>query len=86
MKKSIAGVFVAGALLATLATGCSSKPNAEELKQLDDLRAEVSSLEREVAAKDSEKAALIRAIAEKQAQLAQCEKEKALVQEHLKGM
>lgn len=86
MKKSIAGVFVAGALLATLATGCSSKPNADELKQLDDLKAEVSSLEREIAAKESEKAALMKAIADKQAQLAQCEKDKALVQELLKGM
>ncbi len=44
MKKSFAGLFVAGALLATLATGCTSKPSAAELKQLEDLKAEVSSL------------------------------------------
>jgi septal ring factor EnvC (AmiA/AmiB activator) len=86
MKKSYAGLFVAGAMIATLATGCTSRPNAAELKQLEDLKAEVSSLEREVGAKDSEKAALMKAIADKDAQLAQCEKEKALVQERLKGM
>jgi len=86
MKKSYAGLVVAGAMLATLATGCTSRPNAAELKQLEDLKAEVSSLEREVAAKESEKAALMKAIADKDAQLAQCEKDKALVQERLKGM
>ncbi|MBF8294786.1 MAG: hypothetical protein HW389_1331 [Bacteroidetes bacterium] len=86
MKKSYAGLFVAGALLATLATGCTSKPNAAELKQLEDLKSEVSSLQREISAKESEKAALLRAIADKDAQLAQCEKDKALIQERLKGM
>lgn len=86
MKKSYAGLFVAGALLATLASGCTSKPNAAELKQLEDLKAEVSSLQREISAKESEKAALMKAIADKTAQLAQCEKDKALVQERLKGM
>ena len=69
-----------------MATGCASKPSAAELKQLEDLKAEVSSLQREIAAKESEKAALMQAIADKAAQLAQCEKEKALVQERLKGM
>jgi len=86
MKKSLAGLFVAGALLATLATGCTSKPNADELKQLDDLKAEVSSLQREISAKESEKAALMKAIADKEAQLAQCQKDKALVEQRLKGM
>ncbi len=65
MKKSYAGLFVAGALLATLAVGCTSKPSAAELKQLEDLKAEVSSLQRELSAKESEKAALMTAIADK---------------------
>lgn len=86
MKKSFVGLFVAGALVATLASGCSSKPSEEELKQLEDLKAEVTSLQREISAKESEKAALTKAIAEKDGQLAQCEKDKALVQERLKGM
>jgi len=86
MKKSLAGLFVAGALLAMMSSGCTSRPNAAELKQLEDLKAEVSSLQREVAAKESEKAALTQAIADKAAQLAQCEKEKALVESRVKGM
>ena len=86
MKKSYAGLVVAGAMLATLATGCTSKPSAEELKQLEELKAEVTSLQREISAKESEKASLQKAIADKEAQLAQCEKEKALAQERLKGL
>ncbi|MFH0991007.1 MAG: hypothetical protein V1799_13430 [bacterium] len=86
MKKSTIGLFVAGAIMASVIAGCTSRPNAEELKQLESLKAEVSSLEREIGAKQSEKAALQRAIAEKNTKLAQCEKEKALVGERLKGM
>jgi outer membrane murein-binding lipoprotein Lpp len=86
MKKSIAGLVVAGAMVATLATGCSTRPSADELKQLEDLKAEVSSLEREISAKESEKAALMKAIVDKTALLSQCEKDKALVQERLRGM
>jgi uncharacterized membrane-anchored protein YhcB (DUF1043 family) len=86
MKKSLAGVVVAGVFLAALATGCSSKPNAEQMKQLEDLKAEVSSLQRDISAKESEKAALIKAIADKDAQLTQCQQDKALVQERIKGM
>ncbi|MEK6757363.1 MAG: hypothetical protein AABZ02_14515 [Bacteroidota bacterium] len=86
MKKSIAGLVVAGAMVATLATGCSTRPSADELKQLEDLKAEVASLEREISAKESEKGALMKAIADKTALLSQCEKDKALVQERLRGM
>ncbi len=86
MKKSLCGLLVAGAMLSLVAAGCSSRPSAEELKQLEDLKAEVASLEREISAKESEKAALQRAIAEKDAQLKQCEQDKALVQERLQGM
>lgn len=86
MKKSFVGLVVAGALLASVLTGCSSKPNAEELKKLEDLKAEVASLQSSISAKESEKAALQKAIADKDGQLTQCEKDKALVQERVKGM
>ena len=86
MKKTIAGLVFAGAWIAILAPGCTSRPNEEELKQLEDLKAEVTSLDREISAKESEKSALARAVADKNAKLAQCEKEKALVTERIKGM
>ena len=69
-----------------VASGCSSKPNAEELQQLESLKAEVASLEREISTKESEKAALNRSIADKSAQLNQCEQDTKVVQERLKGM
>jgi len=66
--------------------GCSSKPSEEELKQLDDLKAEVSSLEKSVATQLSEKDALLKAIAEKDAQLAQCVKDKEIIQQQIKAV
>ena len=41
MKKTL---IVAGAVVMLVASGCSSKPNAEELQQLESLKAEVASL------------------------------------------
>jgi septal ring factor EnvC (AmiA/AmiB activator) len=57
-------------------TGCGSKLSDEELKQLEDLKAEVSSLEKSVASMEAEKQALLKAIADKDAQLAECSKNK----------
>lgn len=86
MKKSFAVLLVAAVMVSTLTVGCSSKPSAEELKQLEDLQAEISSLQKEISARESEKASLVKAIAEKDAQLAQCNKDKEAVQQRLKGM
>ncbi|MBI5464002.1 MAG: hypothetical protein HY966_03480 [Ignavibacteriales bacterium] len=86
MKKSIGLMVVGAAFVAMSATGCKSAPSAEELKQLDDLKAEVSSIEKEINARQTEKAALQRAIAEKDSRLQQCLKDKEAVQQHIKGM
>ncbi len=85
MKKPIAVTLVGCAMMGILLTGCSSKPSDQELKQLDDLKAEVSSLEKQISAAQSEKAALEKAIADKDAQLAQCIKDKAAVQQRMQG-
>jgi len=74
--KKLSTLAVVGLFSLTLLAGCGSKPSAEELKQLDDLKAEVSSLEKEISSRESEKQALLRAIAEKDAQLALCAKDK----------
>jgi septal ring factor EnvC (AmiA/AmiB activator) len=71
--------------MAMVATGCSNKPSDQELKQLEDLKAEITSLERQISAAESEKAALQKAIADKDAQLAQCTKEKDALQSRLKS-
>lgn len=76
MKKLVT-LALAGMFAAAIMAGCSSGPSAEELKQLEDLKAEVQSLEREISNRESEKSALTKAIADKEAQLAQCMKDKA---------
>ncbi|MGB2868453.1 MAG: hypothetical protein WBD36_08390 [Bacteroidota bacterium] len=86
MKKSRVFILGCALMIAGVMAGCSSKPSEDELKQLNDLKAEVSSLEKEISARESEKAALTKAIAEKDAQLAQCAKDKEAVQQRLKGM
>jgi septal ring factor EnvC (AmiA/AmiB activator) len=86
MKKPFALILIGCAMVASSFVGCSSKPSTDELKQLDDLKAEVSSLEKSVATQQSEKAALLKAIAEKDAQLAQCNKDKELLQQQIKAV
>jgi outer membrane murein-binding lipoprotein Lpp len=84
MKKPIALTVIGCAMMAMVLTGCGSKPSQDELKQLEDLKAEVSSLEKQISAAESEKAALQKAIADKDAQLALCMKDKAAVQQRMK--
>lgn len=86
MKKSLALTVTAAAMAGMILAGCTSKPNEAELKQLEALKAEVVSLEKEVATRESEKAELLKAIADKNAKLEECAKEKQAVQQRLKGM
>ena len=83
MKKTLAISLVGSLVMAIAMTGCGSKPSADELKQLDDLKAEVTSLEKEIASKESEKAQLQRAMTEKDAQLTQCAKDREVLQQRL---
>lgn len=85
MKKSLALTITAAAMAGMILAGCASRPNEAELKQLEALKAEVVSLEKEVAARESEKAELLKAIADNNAKLEECAKEKNLVQQRLEG-
>jgi septal ring factor EnvC (AmiA/AmiB activator) len=85
MKKIATVTMIVGFILASALTGCSSKPSSDEMKQLEELRAEVASLEKEISSKESEKAALQKAMAESDAQLAQCAKDREALQNRLKG-
>jgi len=86
MKKPFALIIVGCAMVASSFVGCSSKPSFDELQQLDDLKAKVASLENEIAARQSEKANLIQSIADKDAQLVQCAKDKEALQQRLQGV
>ncbi len=85
MKKLLA-LMLATLMLVAAIPGCSSKPGEEEMKQLEELKAESSSLEKEVQNKESEKAAVQKAIADKDAQVKKCNDDKATVDQRLKGM
>jgi septal ring factor EnvC (AmiA/AmiB activator) len=83
MKKPFAVIIVGCAMVAGSFIGCSSKPSDEEMQKLNDLKAEVSSLEKGIAARESEKANLQKSIADKDAQLAQCAKDKEALQQRM---
>ena len=83
MKKPIALTLVGCAMMAMVLTSCSSKPSDQEAKQLEDLKAEVTSLQNQISAAQSQKAALQKSIADKDAQIAQLKKDKDAVQQHL---
>ncbi|MBI3006472.1 MAG: hypothetical protein HYY49_13830 [Ignavibacteriales bacterium] len=83
MKKILAVSLVGSLMIAVALTGCSSKPSTEEMKQLEDLRAEVASLEKEIATKESERASLQKAMTDKDAQLAQCAKDREALEQRM---
>lgn len=85
MKKSMSLMLGAFMMAGLLASGCSSGPTDEELRQLEDLKAEVASLEQQVQDLESQKASLQQSIADKDAALKKCNDDKAVVQQR-KGM
>jgi septal ring factor EnvC (AmiA/AmiB activator) len=63
-------------------TGCSGV-SEEQMAELEALRSEVKALEKEVGSLKTEKAAIEREIAEKNAKLDQCAREKAETKKNL---
>jgi outer membrane murein-binding lipoprotein Lpp len=84
MKRAItalcATLLVSGGLVLS---GCSSSPSEEQMKQLNDLKEEVASLQKDVSAKEQQKAALEKEIAEKNAKLKKCNDDQQVVKQRL---
>ena len=80
MKPLIVTLVVFGAMMLA---GCSSSPSEEQMKQLSDLKQEVSSLEKQVSDKTREKADLEKQIAEKNGKLQQCQSDQDAVKKGL---
>ena len=79
-------VMVALALLVSgslFLSGCSSKPDEAEMKQLNDLKEDYAALKKDVSAKEQQKAALDKEIAEKNAKLKQCSDDQQVVKQRL---
>ena len=82
LKLYLGAAFLA---MAFVVAGCSSGPSEEELAQLEALKAEVASLQKEVSAKQAEKESLQKQIADKNAELAAAMKEQDATRERLKS-
>lgn len=79
-------IAVCGTLLLSgslMLSGCSSHPDEEQMKQLNDLKEEVASLQKDMAAKEQQKANLDREIAEKNAKLKKCNDDQQVVKQRL---
>lgn len=80
IKLFIIALFLTGG---AMFSGCSSSPSEEELKQLNDLKSDVSSLDKQVNDKKREKANLEKQIAEKNGKLQQCQSDQEAVKKGL---
>jgi hypothetical protein len=69
--------------LSLVIVGCSSNPDEAQMKQLNDLKAEVATLQKDTASKEQQKAALDREIAEKNAKMKKCNDDQAIVKQRL---
>jgi len=76
LKLLTVAVFLIGGLLLS---SCSSSPSDEELKQLSDLKNQVSSLEDNIRKLQSDAAALEKQIADKNGTLKQCQSDQDAV-------
>lgn len=80
---TVLGVLIVAGMLSV--TGCSGV-SEEQMAELEALRSEVKSLEKDLNSLKSEKAALEREIAEKNAKLNECAKTKAETKKNLEKL
>jgi uncharacterized protein (DUF3084 family) len=73
------GVIIISALL----MGCARRPNAEELAQLEDLKAEIAALEREIGSKEQEKNSIQQQVSQLDQELRTCAEDKEKVRQRL---
>jgi len=76
------GICLGLPVMMTIA-GCSSMPGEEEMKQLDDLKSEVASLQRDISTKEQQRGTLDREVADKNARVAKCNEDQQTVRQRL---
>ena len=62
---------------------CSSSPDEEQMKQLNDLKDEYAALQKDQSTKEQQKAALDQEVAEKNAKLKKCNDDQQVVRQRL---
>ena len=80
IKPLVIAIVLAGGMVFS---SCSSSPSEEQLKQLNDLKQEVSSLEKQISDKQREKAGLEKQIADMNGKLQQCQSDQEAVKKGL---
>jgi septal ring factor EnvC (AmiA/AmiB activator) len=84
MNRIVAGacatILLSGSLLIS---GCSSSPDDAQLKQLNDLKEEVASLQKQLSAKEQEKSALEKTLADQNAKIKKVQDDQAVVKQRL---
>ncbi len=80
-------ILILGGLLtaSVMLSGCTSRASEDEMKQLNDLKAEVASLNKDISQKERDKATLEREVSEKDAKLQQSTKDKEVVKSRLQN-
>ena len=86
--KSKLVLFLIAALFAgsSFMVGCGGGVDEEQMKALNDLKAEVESLRSQVKAKEDEKAALQKQISDKDAKIKKCNDDMAKTKSCIEGM
>ncbi len=66
-----------------LLAGCSSRPDEEQMRQLNSLRDEVAALQRDVSAKEQDLGNLQKQIADKDSRMKKCQDDQQVVRQRL---
>lgn len=85
-KKKLAVAVVGLSIFSFGLVGCSNKPSEEQMRQLEELKAEVNSLKKELDELKKEKANLEKQIGERNAKLQQIEKIKEETRKNMEQM
>ncbi len=86
LKRTLVSLAVAALFAGSLfLAGCTRHPSEEELKQLNDLKAEVSSLEKKISESEGAKANVEKQIAAKNDRLKWCADEQEAVKKRLQN-
>ncbi len=78
---SFLGTFLLASSLVLV--GCSSSPSEEELRQLNELKDQAASLQRDVTSKQAQKSALEKEVADKNAKIKKCNDDQLVVKQRL---
>jgi septal ring factor EnvC (AmiA/AmiB activator) len=68
---------------ALVLSGCTSRPDEAELRQLSELKDEYAALQKEASSKEQQRAALEKEVAERNAKLKKCNDDQQVVKQRL---